>query len=484
LAILSVVDKSQPLWRHWAETRTDSAVALLSTSRHYSWAELNDVVLTYSDSFRQQGVVVGDVITIVGKNTPLSVLLFLATLELGAMVAFIAPQSKSQLLNKFNTLYAKNQSVWLVDLNGDIDIELLKKERKYIQQLNIEDTSMSSSPIQRYSDQDSYDPDSIASLIFTSGSTGLPKAVAHTSTQHLSSSQGLLQQLLFGMNDCWLLSLPLYHVSGLSIIYRWLFAGGTLKVGTGDLCHDMTGVTHASLVATQLQRLLDTNIDLQLTHVLLGGSHIPVTLSDAASALGIETWVGYGMTEAASTVTAKQVNGAIGVGSVLPNRKIKIVDGRIFIAGHTLASGYYWQGVILPLQNDSGWFDSKDLGEWHQNELIIKGRVDNLFISGGENVHCEEIESALLKHPDIQQVIVVPVHDNEFGERPIALVKVAKEVNGQKYAFWLHGKLEKFKWPMHYFPLPESLLKQGIKIPRSLVKQWMKTEHPEFTITL
>ena len=121
-----------------------------------------------------------------------------------------------------------------------------------------------------------------------------------------------------------------------------------------------------------------------LSHVLLGGSNIPLPLCQEASRLGVETWVGYGMTEAASTVTAKKVDGSNGVGQVLKNRLLKLKRQRIYISGETLASGYYQQGAIIPITSDT-WFDTKDLGSWQNDELHVTGRADNLFVSGGEN---------------------------------------------------------------------------------------------------
>ena len=89
----------------------------------------------------------------------------------------------------------------------------------------------------------------------------------------------------------------------------------------------------------------------------------------------------YGMTEAASTVTAKPVDESNTMGFVLPQRRVKVDDGRIYIAGETLASGYYYQGNLTPLVDDTGWFDSKDLGQWVDDQLLIIGRADNQFIS-------------------------------------------------------------------------------------------------------
>lgn len=297
--------------------------------------------------------------------------------------------------------------------------------------------------------------------------------MVHTHRQHLASAEGLLQEFIFTQQDAWLLSLPLYHVSGLAIVYRWLYVGATLKVGSGKLVDDVQGVSHASLVATQLKRLLDDDAHLSLTHVLLGGSHVDHELALRATRQGIETWLGYGMTEAASTVTAKRIDSTSNAGHVLKHRKIKLVDQRIFIGGKTLAAGYFHQGHVTPFLDEKGWFDSKDLGEWQGDELKIIGRADNQFISGGENIHCEEIEAALNQIDGVVQSIVVPVEDAEFGHRPVAVIQTNGLRSKSEYDQHLQSKLEKFKWPVEYHVMPLTLLEGGIKISRKAVKEWL-----------
>ncbi len=213
-----------------------------------------------------------------------------------------------------------------------------------------------------------------------------------------------------------------------------------------------------------------------MSHVLLGGSHVEHDLALQASEQGIETWLGYGMTEAASTVTAKQIDNVSNAGHLLQNRKIKLVGQCIYIGGQTLASGYFYQGDITPLVNESGWFDSKDLGEWQGDELKIIGRADNQFISGGENVHCEEIEAALNQIESVVQSIVVPVEDVEFGFRPVAVVQTDNLLSKQDYEHYLKAKLEKFKWPVAYYALSQALLEGGIKVSRKAVKDWLIDE--------
>lgn len=246
--------------------------------------------------------------------------------------------------------------------------------------------------------------------------------------------------------------------------------------GGGNLADDILGASHASLVATQLKRLLDDEVKLSLTHVLLGGSHVAHELALRATQKGIETWLGYGMTEAASTVTAKQIDSISNAGHLLQNRDIKLVEERIYIGGQTLAAGYFKQGAVTSLLNEDGWFDSKDLGEWQGDELKIIGRADNQFISGGENVHCEEIEAVLNQIESISQSIVVPIEDVEFGHRPVAVIQAESLLDKAQYEQHLQTKLEKFKWPVAYYAMPQALLGGGIKISRKAVKDWLKNE--------
>ncbi|MEZ8445439.1 o-succinylbenzoate--CoA ligase [Vibrio splendidus] len=462
-----------PLWVQWAQQNPHQP-ALVTTHHTYTWQQVSVLVSEYQQQLSHQGLSEGDVLTIVGKNQAEVIPAYLAALNLGVICAFIMPQPKARLAQKLEFLYGQldRRYLWLLDSCGldhsdAVDLKSVLVMLPCLNEVKVDGDDKLTTP-----QNPNFNPQSLASIVFTSGSTGNPKAVAHTLEQHLCSAVGLLEVFRYQQGDTWLLSLPMYHVSGLAIVHRWLAAGGCIKIGTGQLETDIEGCSHASLVATQLHRLLKSKRALTLTHVLLGGSHIPEALGLEAQQMGIETWLGYGMTEAASTVTAKPVDSSNTAGFVLNHRQLKIEEQRIFIGGDTLASGYYHQGKLTPLVDKNGWFDSKDLGEWVGEQVSIIGRADNQFISGGENIHCEEIERALNQLSEVNQSFIVPIEDDEFGFRPVAIVDCADLPTKEWFAEQLNGRLERFKFPVEYYRMPEQE-QQGIKVSRAGLASWL-----------
>ncbi|MCG9543193.1 o-succinylbenzoate--CoA ligase [Vibrio sp. Isolate33] len=461
-----------PLWVQWAQ-QNPHQTALVIPNRAYTWLQVVVLVSEYQQHLSEQGLSQGDVLTIVGKNQAEVIPVYLAALNLGVLCAFTMPQPVARLMQKLESLYSPSDRryLWLLE-SGSLNQSDVAEPNTQLLTLPCLNDLDGNDKLIATSEPSSFNPQNLASIVFTSGSTGNPKAVAHTLEQHLCSAVGLLDVFQFKATDTWLLSLPMYHVSGLAIVHRWLAAGGCIKIGSGKLESDIEGCSHASLVATQLHRLLKGKQALTLTHVLLGGSHIPEVLGLEAQQMGIETWLGYGMTEAASTVTAKPVDASSTAGFVLNHRQLKIENQRIYIGGDTLASGYYHQGQLTPLVDEHGWFDSKDLGLWDGEQVSIIGRADNQFISGGENIHCEEIERALNQLPEVKQAFIVPVEDSEFGFRPLAIVDCDEVPTKEWFAEQLQGSLERFKFPIEYYRMPEQD-QQGIKVSRAGLVSWL-----------
>ncbi len=324
-----------------------------------------------------------------------------------------------------------------------------------------------------------------ATLIFTSGSTGNPKAVMHTLSNHLYNALGSNANIPVQQGDRWLLSLPMYHVGGIAPLFRCFLAGAAVVLPNSDEPLESLiknkSITHISLVSTQLARML-TNPDAvsalqSLKAILLGGSAIPASLIDQAIAYNLPIHTSYGSTEMASQITttqscadAKELSTS---GRLLPHRGLSFSDqGEIRVKGKTLFKGYFDQHGILGAVDQDGWFHTGDRGYLDEKGCLnVTGRLDNMFISGGENIQPEEIERCIEQIKGITQCIVVPIPDDEFGERPVAFLQYSDNpVKETIIRLHLEQDLEKFKHPVRFYPWPEQT-GNGLKINRGLLKQ-------------
>lgn len=476
----TVVQFKQWPWHHWAQFNPNET-AIIAGSQAISWQQLCCHINKLAKSFYQQGIRPEQTVLLRGKNHIHLVFALLAAFQCGAKVLPLNPQLPESLLKELLPHLD-------IDFYADLTASSIKLEATLLDLAEIvfdneggETAPQTQSEIANHL---LWEPSRLATLILTSGSSGLPKATVHCFNAHLYSAEGVLSLMPFNQRDSWLLSLPLFHVSGQGIFWRWLLRGATLVVRSmSPLIEALQGCTHASLVPTQLWRLLrfDEQGDEQqppitLTSVLLGGAMIPTELTQEAEKWGIQCWCGYGMTEMASTVCGKQADGKSGVGLPLSGKKIRIIDDEIQIKANSIALGYWFDGKIKPLSlTDDGWYATRDKGCFEEGELRICGRLDNLFFSGGEGIQPEDIEKVLNTHPKVSQSFVVPIDDVEFGQRPVAVVDSDIDTINQ-LPQWYHQRLAGFQRPIACLCLPESLKNGGIKISRKQVQQWVKEQ--------
>lgn len=327
-------------------------------------------------------------------------------------------------------------------------------------------------------DERALDLNADASIIFTSGTSGRPKGVLHTLANHYYNALGSHDNIPFGTGDGWLASLSMYHVGGFSLIMRALIAAGRILFPDPNqslaeaVMHP--DVTHLSLVPTQLIRLLDEPACVgrlkRLKAILLGGDAIPPTLLDRACDLNLPVSITYGSTEAASQIATSVPHRPRDGAKVLAYRDVKIAtDGEICVKGPVLFKGYVRHDSIDLARDSEGWFHTGDTGTLDENGTIrVTGRKDLMFISGGENIHPEEIERALLSLPDIEQAAVVPVPDPYFSHRPVAFIRTraGKTLDRNQLQAELANHLERFKIPKAFLPWPAAL-SDSPKPPRS-----------------
>lgn len=334
------------------------------------------------------------------------------------------------------------------------------------------------------------DPEQEATIIFTSGSSGEPKAVLHTFGNHLYSALGSNQNIEVIPGDCWLVSLPLYHVGGLSITLRTMLVGATAWFQTAgtDLISAIPNenITHLSLVATQLYRLLQNQQIIprlrRLKAILLGGGPIPENLIKQAVNYQLPVYTSYGSTEMSSQVTTTRPGDSLEhlltSGCLLPFRQLHFsAESEILVKGETLFKGYVGPNGLKKNCDSDGWFHTGDTGKIDDSGyLTLSGRTDNMFISGGENIQPEEIERFVRHISQVEEVIVVPVEDFEYGFRPVAFVKLKNRESWQptikEIKNYLKSNLPGYKLPDRYLNWPkDQSIPAGLKLNRGYFRQ-------------
>lgn len=401
----------------------------------------------------------------------------LSKLKAPKMMAVCAPSSLEYLIT---IMAAWRLGIVTVLLSTRQPPEIIKKQLEHLDCRSVLTDLQSISDVRATSDY----PSRIwfnqpATILFTSATTAEPKAVVHTYANHYWSAVGANENMPLKNDDRWLLSLPLYHVGGLAILFRTILAGAAIIVPQAkeDLAVSIAkyAPTHVSLVPAQFLKLTDLKPLKKLKGILMGGSAIPDSIFAAAKKHNLPLFVTYGLTEMSSQVATGKAGGKI---EVLKYRQMKVAkDGEVLVKGQTLFKGYWKKGkTILPLI-DSGWFKTGDLGRIDRTKgLQVIGRRDNMFISGGENVHPEEIERAINAFDDVELATVVPVKDKQFGLRPVAFVKTRS--NHALKTAALTKSLEKtlpgFKIPKIFFPWPVS--DNSLKPSRQELQQIAKTQ--------
>lgn len=402
------------------------------------------------------GIKAGDRIAICDENSVEYVVLLLALWQIKATAAPISPRWPDKTVASYvSKINARN-----LFRSAEIKRAVCFDARQQVEAEKARDLDL----------------DQEVTIVATSGSSGEAKAAVHTWANHFYNAKGSNETIPLISSDRWFLSLPLYHISGLAILARCLLSGAGLVIAADEeLIKDIQRgkATHVSLVSTQLQRLLaDENnhaVLRSLKCILLGGSAIPQTLVDVSLNLGLNIYLSYGLTEMSSQVaTGKVIQANQSCVKVLPYRQLSISpEGEILVKGEVLFKGYV-TGAKLNLPLNKTWFPTGDMGCLDKDGfLTVTGRRDSMFISGGENIHPEEIEKALLSIKGVEGAIVVPKEDKEFGHRPIAFIKFSGEVLADDYLVrCLQPDLPRFKIPVAFLPWPQNLMSQGIKISR------------------
>ncbi len=453
--------------------------ALRTRENTLSFEEYNNHSAKIANLLYRKGVRAGDIVALVSPNSPAMVTLLAGILKAGMIAAPLNNRFPETILKV--TLDKLRPQLLLTDALQPFSLPGINTGTIH----SVIDDAEGCPLEPEFELPDTMDRP--ASIIHTSASTGEAKAAVHTVANHWYSALGSNENIPFGSGDCWLLSLPLYHIGGYAILIRSLISGGSVAVSPPDdtieLSMQRFPVTHLSLVPTQLHRLLNdtgsTEKLRRLKAVLLGGSPAPKSLIDRAIRHNIPLYLSYGSTEMTtqiSTSPAPISRLTQNSGTLLPYREIMAAEnGELLVKGPCLFQGYLSEGIIQPQTDSDGWFHTSDIGHIDDDgSVTVLGRKDNMFISGGENIHPEEIEKALMMVEGIHSAVVVPVPDQEYGERPAAFIQTGKESVPDDEAITqaMNATIGKLKSPVRYYRVSEwSTLPGSQKIDRALYRK-------------
>lgn len=312
-----------------------------------------------------------------------------------------------------------------------------------------------------------FEDSDIAAIMNTSATTGQFKSVPLRWGQiraHVQASQAVLGR---AEEDNWLMVLPLFHVSGLSILMRSLYNGTAVtilpKYDEAQVLKliESEKINMMSLVPTILTQLEPSITHHKLRVILLGGEFIPMALIDACEKKSLPIYKTYGMTETFSqSVTFSVLDYPYkrdSVGRPLPGMQIRIDNpdadgvGEIHLTGPMVMTGYINK---KPIEGD---LNTDDIGYVDEEGFVyILNRRKDLIISGGENIYPKELEDLVYTLPSVKECAVVPVPDDKWGQVPALFVGFhdGESMTADDILSFMTKSLAKYKVPKYVKILP------------------------------
>ncbi len=455
-----------PEWLAWRAATNPDRPALLWRDRQWTFAELAFAADRVARQLAWLGVARGDRVAVCATNRPELVVLVHAVSRLGAVLAPLNVRLTAEelarqlddaeprvvLVEAATAALARGWSGRIVDIEHEL--ETLPEEPVTLRR--------------------EVELAEVHTLVYTSGTTDRPKGVLLTYGNHWWNALGSQLNLGTVPDDRWVLCLPLFHVGGLSILFRSVIGGLAVELHerfdptrVNEAIDD--GATLVSVVGTMLWRMLEERggrpYPGHLRAVLLGGGPAPRPLLERAVALGVPVLQTYGLTETASQLATLAPEDALrklgSAGKPLYPNQLRVVrpdgtpaspgePGEIEVQGPVVTPGYWRQPERTAQAFRDGWFRTGDLGYLdEEGYLYVLDRREDLVVTGGENVYPAEVEAVLLAHPAVRDAAVVGLPDIEWGQRVVAAVVLegGSTVSERELMDWCRQRLAGYKVP-------------------------------------
>lgn len=450
-----------PIRQHAAQS--PEAPAIYVGDSLLSYVQLDQQVAAVVTTLKSAGALPGDRLVFASADTLAFIEALFACLRLGMICIPVNPKFPASYAL---SLYAHVEPKWII--GGAVTTSTVAELSSNEPSSNKPDNDSLNSDGSEVHNPDCSNAIQINSIlpftgIFTSGSTSIPKLALHSFANHYASALGSQELMPLTTSDCWGLTLPVHHIAGLAIVMRVMIAGASLAISAGQELESLLQrhpVSHLSLVPAQLTQWYESNrqlADFRLRFVLIGGGSCSQCLLQWLGQQSVPVMISYGMTETASQVMTGPVNCGGYLKTLLPYREIKVNDaGEILVKGETLFMGYLLGRSLESARDGSGWYHTRDFGELTAEGLRVTGRMDNQFISGGENIQPEEIERAILSLLPLDACYVIPQTDGVYGMVPVSFIQpLLNDDDLQQLRAKLSAILPTFKIPKNFYLLPD-----------------------------
>lgn len=323
-------------------------------------------------------------------------------------------------------------------------------------------------------------------VVLTSGSGGDPRPVRLTHGNVASAVHSSQLRLGNTGDDKWLLTLPLFHVGGLSVLWRSAAAGGTVVI------HDKFdparaaqaikdgSASMASFVPTMLYRMLEADPGPYrgMRGLLLGGAAANRDLVERGIEAGLPILQTYGMTETASQIATVSPGAAVDAlgtaGRPLADMEVTTGGagvGEIIVSGPAVSPGYVGEPDRTEghRTGDIGYLDDK-------GRLVVLGRSDDMVVTGGENVYPARVADVLSGHQFMDRIEVVAVPDSEWGRILVAVV-VGDPASEDRIERWAQERLPRHEIPRRWVFVGELPLLRSGKVDRVALLEIASRSH-------
>jgi len=470
------------------------AVADLTSGQSWTYPQWNNLIGLTATWIKEQGLQAGDRLVCLSQNRAEIIALHLACARTGVL---FVPLNWRLSIEEINTLLKDCQPKLVVGDTLAID--------QGVDCFNISKLLVAVSTCKQLLEtNEHFDDPSL--ILYTSGTTGVPKGVLHSEASIMETTLNMSLLAHVDENSAFLCEAPMFHVIGLISSLRPVFYhGGTVYLSDGfiptrtlsRLADKNLGITHYFCVP-QMACILRQQAEFKpeklsnLKAILTGGAPHPAVQIRDWLADGIPIVDGYGMSEAGTifgmpfdieTIDAKA--GFVGVPG--PRIEIRLTDsnnnetvdgaaGEVEIKGNNLFLGIWNKPELFAdCFTSDGWFKTGDVAIKDEDGFYrIVDRIKDMYISGGENVYPVEVESVVLKDPQVLECALIGIPDEKWGEVGCLFVVAKPDIvnfSNDDLLTTLKVSLAKYKLPKH-IQLVDNLPRTGAgKVKKNILKE-------------